>query len=129
MDGDPVAGEPSTKQEPQSLTEIFIKVFPYYMVFGMSYDEYWNGPPWLARSYREAYEMKMENEEWARWRMGAYNYHSLLCAAPIMRAAFSKTEVKPGKYPDKPWPVTEEEYQKREEEREKQNFERFIAQL
>ena len=138
MDGEPVTGEPSQNQENTggdgavaalSYTGAFDSVFPAYMVMGMSYDEFWRGPAILAKYYREAYKMRKRDEEWARWRQGAYIYDALLRVAPVMRASMSKSKVEPGKYPDEPYPLTAKEAKEREQRRELENTKRFIAQL
>ena len=137
MDGDPVDGEPSRNNNggngndsaPTTFTEVFMKVFPSYMVMGMTYEQFWNGPAWLTLAYREAYETKNRNDEWARWRQGAYFYDALLRVAPVMRAAFGKSNAKPGEYPSSPWPLTEKEAQEREARERQQRFERFMAAL
>ena len=98
-----------------------------YMTMGMSYEEYWQGPAWLARAYREAFEIKRKQEEWARWRQGAYVFNAIMCAAPIIKP-FVK-DAKPGNYPDEPWPITEAEAREQEERREKENYERYIAKM
>lgn len=134
MDGDPVTGEPSPFREideekpDTNYTELFMKVFPEYMAMGMSYEEFWHGHSWLASAYRKAHKNKRAEEEWARWRQGAYIYDALLRVAPVMRA-FGKGKVEPGKYPDEPWPLTQKEAQDREEARQKANIERLFAQL
>lgn len=94
---------------------------------GMSYDEYWRGPAWLAKAYREAFEEQQRREEWARWRQGMYIYNALLCVAPVIRA-FSEN-VKAGEYPDEPYPMTAKEAMEREEAREKERYERYIAKM
>jgi hypothetical protein len=94
---------------------------------GMSYEEYWQGPAWLARAYREAFEIKRKQEEWARWRQGAYVFNAIMCAAPIIKP-FVK-DAKPGNYPDEPWPITEAEAREQEERREKENYERYLAKM
>ena len=137
MDGDPVTGEPSGQNESggdrevtaTSYTELFDMVFPSYMAMGMSYEEFWRGPSILARYYRKAYEIRRKDEEWGRWRQGAYIYDALLRVAPVMRAAFGKGKVEPGKYPEEPWPLTQKEADEREQRRELENTKRFIAQL
>lgn len=106
-----------------------MEVFPYYLAMGMSYHEFWRESPSLVRAYRKAYEIRQRNEEWARHRQGAYIYNALLCVAPVMRAALSKTKVEPGKYPDEPYPLTEKELREREERRERENYERYIAKM
>ena len=122
MDGDDLESEPSEI----TLSEFFIKMFPVYMAMGMSYDEYWNGPCWLARAYREAHQMKQRQEEWARWRQAAYIFDALLCAAPIMKP-FVK-DAKPGKFPEEPWPLTQKEADERQEAKDRENYKKALAQ-
>lgn len=139
MDGDPVTGEPSPFENrdndggeqlpadfPRTLTEVFYQVFPEYLAMGMSRKEFWEGPAWLARAYREAHEKRMRREEWARHRQGAYIFNALLCAAPVMRP-FGKGKVEPGKYPEEPWPLTEKDAKALEERMRRQRFERMLA--
>jgi hypothetical protein len=97
------------------------------MAMGMSYEQYWQGPPWLARAYREAFEIKRKQEEWARWRQGAYVFNAIMCTAPVIKP-FVK-DAKPGNYPDEPWPITEAEAREQEERREKENYERYLAKM
>ena len=104
-----------------------MRMFPLYMTMGMSYEEYWQGPAWLAKAYREAFEIKRKQEEWARWRQGAYVFNAIMCAAPVIKP-FVK-DAKPGNYPDEPWPITEAEAREQEERREKENYERYLAKM
>ena len=104
-----------------------MRMFPLYIVMGMSYEQYWQGPAWLARAYREAFEIKRKQEEWARWRQGAYVFSAIMCAAPVIKP-FVK-DAKPGNYPDEPWPITETEARELEERREKENYERYLAKM
>lgn len=102
--------------------------FPKYMGMGMSYDEYWNGPAWLAKAYREAWDERQRREEWARWRQGLYVYNALLCVAPVLRA-FGGDNVRALDYLSEPLPITEKEVREREEAREKANYEAYIARM
>lgn len=136
MDGDPVTGEPSPFEKSDNdsapnmpYTAIFTRVFPEYLAMGMTYKQFWREPSILAKYYRDAFEIRRRQEEWARWRQGAYVFDALLCAAPVMRAAFGKGKVEPGKYPDSPWPLTEKEMREQEEAREKERYERYIANM
>lgn len=130
MDGDSVTGEPSDEPEkPLTMTEVFTAVWPQYLAMGMTYDDFWRGPARLAKDYREAQEIRNRREEWARWRQGAYFYDALLRVAPVMRASFGGGKAEPGKYPDEPWPLTEKEARERAEAHEKENYERYIAQM
>jgi hypothetical protein len=99
------------------------------MVMGMSYDEYWNGHAILTKYYREAYDLRNHNDEWDRWRRGAYFYDALLRVAPVMRAGFGSGKAEPGKYPEEPWPLTEKEAREREEAKRQARLERLMAVL
>lgn len=130
MDGESVTtDEPSEQRTPQTLTEIFREAFPYYLAMGMTYDEFWNGELSLVRDYRKARDIRLHEEESARHRQGAYIYDALLAVAPVFRMSMSGGAVKPGEYPDRPYPITEEEARKREEERELANFNAYLAQM
>lgn len=128
MDGDSVTEEPSQPQN-TSLTKLFIDAFPQYLVMGMTYDEYWHQTPSLARAYRKAYEIKIRNDEWSRWRQGAYIYDALLKVSPVMRAALSNNKVEPGKYPDEPWPLTEKEFMEQQERERQSRFMKMLSSM
>ena len=110
-----------------TLAEFFMRMFPVYLSMGMSYEEYWHGQAWLARAYREAFEIRRKREEFGRWRQGAYVYSAIMCAAPVIKP-FVK-DAKPGKYPEEPWPITESEARERQERIEKENYERYLAKM
>ena len=130
MDGAPVKGEPSQREEsePVSLTDTFRKICPSYMVMGMTYDQFWHSNTVVHKAYREAWEAKRQNDEWARWRQGAYFYDALLRVAPVMRA-FGKGKVEPGKYPEEPWPLSEKEARAREKRDRIAAYNRMKAKL
>lgn len=123
MDGNSVKEEPS---EPETLTDLFVRLCPQYMLMGMSYNEFWNSNTSVHRAYRETYELRREQEEWGRWRLGAYFYSALLCVAPAMNALKPK---EPSKYLKEPFPVTAKEAHERDERDHKINFEKMLAKL
>ena len=114
MDGD-LTGEPSETSEPLTMTELFNLAFPEYLAIGMSSYEYWHGESWLVVAYRKAHELQRRQRNYEMWMQGAYIYDALLKVAPVMRAAFTKGKVEPGKYPEEPWPLSEEEAEARKE--------------
>lgn len=83
------------------------------MVYGMTYDQFWFGDPWIAASYREAHllKRKMLNEE--LWIQGAYFYNALQA---VIATAFGKRKEEYVKKPFNIFPKTALE--KKEEERE-----------
>ena len=95
---------------------------------GMSYNEFWYGDPTLVRDYRKAWEIRQHNEEWARWRNGMYFYDALLKVSPVLRP-FAKGKVEPGKYPERPYPLTEKEAKEQERQREEENFKEYLRRM
>ena len=75
-----------------SPTEVFNQSCPIYMAMGMSYSDFWDGEPEMARAYSKAYELKIELENDAMWQMGAY----------IAEAVASSIYGKKAPYPTKP---------------------------
>ena len=124
MDGDPL-GEPD--ESPRKYGEVFDEVFPQYLFYGMSADEFWRGDPSLARAYRKAHEMSLRRRNWEMWMQGAYIYDALLCVAPVFRTNFSKSKPEPGKYPEKPWPITERDAREQEQQEQRARMERMLA--
>ena len=98
------------------------------MSMGMTYDEFWNGPPSLVRAYRQAWSIKQKNDEFDRWRRGMYVYDAILRASPVLRP-FGKGEFKPMDYPDRPYPLTEKEAKEQEEQRERENFFAYLKRM
>ena len=64
----------------KSYTEIFEECFPFYLAIGMSYAEYWEGDPKLARYYRKAYLIKQEEINNNAWLQGMYIYDAVSTA-------------------------------------------------
>lgn len=85
-----------------------------YLVYGMTWDQYWFGDPWIAKYYREAHllKRKMRNEE--MWIQGMYNYQGIVA---VIATAFGKHREEYVKKPFNIFPKTEIE--KKEDEREK----------
>lgn len=71
------------------------------MTFGMTYEQFWDGDVWMAKAYRQAYELRKERENFNAWLQGLYIYEAICDASPILRA-FSKAR-KPNPYPSKPY--------------------------
>ena len=97
---------------------------PYHIAIGMTHDEYWNEDPWLAYTFRQAHNMKVEMRNQELWLQGLYIHSSF--SAVISNFARGLSGKKGGKqqdYLDKPiriTPLTEaEKKQKVKEERRK----------
>jgi len=128
VDDYPVTGESSPIPEFSSLADMLTNICPAYMAMGMTYNQFWYSNTKVHKAYREAYEIKKKNDEWARWRHVAYIYDTLLRVSPVFRSN-TKGRPEPGKYPEEPWPLTEKEYEEAQERREKERYERYIAKM
>jgi len=83
---------------------------------GMTYEQYWDGPPSIAVAYRKAYRLKREAENEQAWLQGLYNYDAF---AVTLANAFRSKGAKRQNYFEKPidiFPLTEAEKQRRERE-------------
>ena len=76
------------------------------MAYGMSYNDYWYGDPWMARAYAQAYLLKRKIDNETAWIHGAY-VHIALSAA--LTTAFSKTRKDYVKSPLEFFPKTDAE--------------------
>lgn len=86
------------------------------MAYGMTYEQYWYGDPWMVRAYAQSYLLKRKIENENMWIMGAYVTSAF---GTVIANAFGK---KKQKYFEKPlniFPKTEAEKQEevREEKR------------
>ena len=86
------------------------------MLYGMTYDQYWYGDPWMVRAYAQAYLLKRKVENENAWIQGAYVANAF---GTVLSNAFGKKKTD---YLTKPldiFPKTEAEEQAeiREEKR------------
>ena len=81
----------------------------------MSYSEYWNGDPVLAKFYREAEKIKQEKKNQELWLQGMYFYDALTTA---ISNALKPKNAKASKYAEKPYDLNVKE--KTEEEKAKE---------
>ena len=86
----------------------------------MTPEQYWNGDPALTRYYREADKLRRKRKNEELWWQGLYIYKAILCNVPVLRA-FSKAE-KPDEYPEKPFPIDEQEVRQQKEDAEKKQM-------
>lgn len=83
---------------------------------GMTYEQYWDGPPAIAVAYRKAHRLRRELENEQAWLQGMYNYDAF---AVVLSNAFRSKGAKRQNYFQKPidiFPLTEAEKQRRERE-------------
>ena len=87
------------------------------MAYGMTYEEYWFGDPWMVRAFAQSYLLKRKIENENMWILGAYIANAF---STVIGNAFSKN--KKYTYLEKPleiFPKTDAEKQNeiREEKR------------
>lgn len=81
---------------------------PYYIAMGMTYDQFWKEDVWIARTYRQAYEIKRKEEEMNNYRIGLYVYHALCMTVPNLGGEVPA-------YLKRPFPLTQKEADEQEE--------------
>lgn len=106
---------------------MFVQICPAYMAMGMTYDDFWHRNTKVHRAYRLAWEQKKAYRNWEMWWQGGYIYEALLKVAPVMRAAFGKGRVEPGKYSEEPYPLTKKEAEAAQEAKRRQRMEQMLA--
>ena len=62
-----------------------------YIVYGMTWEQFWYGDPWMVTAYKEAHVMRrrMKNEE--MWVEGAYQYDAVKA---VIASSFGKQQVR-----------------------------------
>ena len=106
-----------------SLLDTFEKVCPIYMVYGMTYHQFWDGDVFAHKAYKKAYELRQEDRNANYWLQGRYVYDAIVAVAPVLRA-FSKAK-KPAEYNEKPYDITASQRKRTEEEEERKRYERI----
>ena len=83
------------------------------MLYGMTYDEYWFGDPWMVRAYAQYYLLKQRKKNEELWLSGIYMMDAF---GVVLGNAFDKRK---HKYMDKPLDIFEKtEAEKKQEIRE-----------
>lgn len=95
-----------------SFTDIFEAQQALYLSMGMSLSEFWDGPPELAKVYRDAEYMREHRENARAWRNGLYMMHAL--NATVMNV-FRRKGTSPSEYVSEPFPLSQRELEQREE--------------
>ena len=85
----------------------------------MTYEQYWEGDPMLAKYFRQADEIRVERKNQELWLQGLYIYEALCDVSPILHA-MAKRGTKARPYPERPYPITEKQRKHEIEEKEKQ---------
>ena len=100
--------EETLPSEKRSFSDIFTELCPMYMAYGMTYEQYWYGDPWMVRAFAQAFLLKRKIRNEDAWIQGAYIANAF---STVLSNAFGK---KKANYLEKPldlFPKTEGEKQ------------------
>ena len=117
-------GDRLTKQtSPTPYGDIFDEFAPYYLMMGMTYEQYWDGESGMKKIIRKAYKLRMEEEERSadrqHWYMGQYIIAALQCVPLLVAGLNVKESTQLPSYPEKPF-LEKVELEKKEQIRKKQ---------
>ena len=115
-------GDGQVTKAPETWTEIFENVFPYYLAMGMSYGQFWDDEPKLCIAYRKADEIRRRRMNEELWLNGIYTAEALASTVGNMFNKGTKHY-----YPNEPKPITRDEVLERRERAEKAKMEKIKA--
>ena len=115
-------GDSQVIDSPENFTDIFEEIWPYFLSIGMSWEQFWEGDPFLVKAYRKAESIRRRRLNEELWLSGIYTSEALASTVGNM---FSKGNKH--KYPSEPLPITEEERLERQERERKARMERIKA--
>lgn len=93
------------------------------MSMGMTYDQYWEGDPQIARYTRDSQKLINKRKNSEMWLMGAYIYEAICCVAPILNSN-AKKGTKPIPWRKRPIPITKEDEEEEKLSQEKEKYEK-----
>ena len=96
-----------------------------YMLYGMTYAQFWYGDPWMARAYSEAYLLKRKAKNEELWLEGIYVANAF---QTVLGNAFSKKKLK---YLEKPLDIFPKTQAEKDQEirEERQRLIDWLSQL
>ena len=92
MERDPVKGK-------RSISEVFDEVCPYYLMAGMTYEQFWDGKPEIAVAYRRKLEIEGVRADELAWLHGEYVF---IAVSTALSNAFRGKGKPPIEYLKKP---------------------------
>ena len=93
-----------------------------YMLFGMTYEQYWDGDVSAHKAFKKYYKLRAKKRNEEMWIQGMYFYEALCNASSLFRGMKPS---RPQKFRDKPYDIFEEDRKRREEEEQKAKYERM----
>lgn len=119
-------GVSDEEETPFLICKMFDDCFPYYLSLGMTYEQYWDGPPRLVVAYRKAEEIRSHRKNWEMWMNGRYTYDAVMRLIPSLQLVKPR---EPIEYISEPYPLTRKDYEERLEREEKRKQEEIKAKL
>ena len=95
------------------------------MLYGMTYEQFWLGDPWMARAYAQAYLLKRRQMNEELWLEGIYVANAF---QTVLGNAFGKRKLT---YLEKPLDIFEKTEAEKEQEirQERQKLINFLSKL
>lgn len=121
-------GGDSQELAPVSFTSVFEEHLPFYLMAGMTPEQFWEGDCTLVIAYRKAWELRLRKENRDMWLQGLYFYEALCDVSPVLHA-FAKRGTKPRQYMSEPIAITKAEAEERREREERQRYEDMKARV
>ena len=78
----------------------------------MSYSDYWDGDPIIAKYYREKFRCDIDRKNTEMWIQGMYVYDAILRCSPVLNALSKNHE--PVEYMGEPIPLNKNESKEKE---------------
>lgn len=123
--------EEQTSQTAKSYGDIFDELFPHYLLFGMTPEQYWDGESELKKAYRKAYALRIENErriaDTNNWYLGQYMIAVLQSGAMLVPGVNTKTGATFEPYPEVPFLQKAEEAKKEENRKKREEEQQKLA--
>lgn len=91
----------------------------------MTYEQFWDGDAEMVRDFRFAYKRRLEQENRMMWLQGLYIYKAIEAIMPALSIKTKNLSIQP--YISDPIPITQDEEEERELQKQKLQFERNQA--
>lgn len=105
---------------PLSLMAAFERACPTYMLWGMTYEQYWDGDVSAHKMFKRAAKLRRKQTNEDAWLQGAYIYEALCAASSLFRGMKPS---RPQKFREEPYDIFEEDRKRREEEAARAKYE------
>lgn len=114
------------KSSGKSYSEIFEEVCPYYLVLGLTLEEFWDGDCQYTRYARKADKLRQERINQNAWLQGMYIYDALTRISPILNP-FAKKGTKAKPYVPEPYPMDSKDDDSKEDKLEKEKADKGMT--